>query len=351
MTVQSHYQFFKTYPFEAARRLTALDARHPQARLHGHSFGLTVTTGPTDNLEDQVFAKLDQALYTLLPHLDYQYLNESTGLPHPNDAHLINWIWGKLPPFSAEAELRSTASTGVRLNRQGTFHFYQQFDLHSAHFLPHLPPTHKCHRLHGHNFKVILEWSASSLAKVLSYEEAAGHFIPVQKQLHRRLLNEIEGLENPTAENLAAWLWRHLKISIPALSSVTVYETPTAGTCYDGNLWDCFKTFTFDSALPASEQDIMGHTYDLRLHVRNQLDPHLGWTRDFGEFHTLLKPYYQQIDHHPLHEIETLPSPHMPRLADWIYHHLKPNLPELASIRLNDTEHTGMIAHFDGTQS
>ena len=59
-------------------------------------------------------------------------------------------------------------------------------------------------------------------------------FCPPHDQLDHRCLNDIEGLENPTSENLARWIWKRLKPSLPGLCKLIVQESPESGCIYEG---------------------------------------------------------------------------------------------------------------------
>ena len=107
----------------------------------------------------------------------------------------------------------------------------------AAHLLPNLPEGHKCRRLHGHSFRVdvhVVGEVGEDTGWVIDYAEIKAAFKPIYEQLDHNYLNEIEGLENPTSENLARWIWDHLKPSLPLLSKIVVYETCTAGCMYRG---------------------------------------------------------------------------------------------------------------------
>ena len=103
--------------------------------------------------------------------------------------------------------------------------------------LPHLPETHKCRRLHGHSFKVEIVLAGECDAKLgwlMDYAEIKAVFSPIWEKLDHHYLNEIRGLENPTSENIAAWIWQQLKPSLPLLVEVVVAETCTAQAVYRG---------------------------------------------------------------------------------------------------------------------
>lgn len=111
------------------------------------------------------------------------------------------------------------------------------FQFEAAHRLPHLPETHKCHRLHGHSFQVEIAVAGECHPEtgwVMDYADISRAFRPLWEQLDHRYLNEIPGLENPTSENLALWIWKRLKPVLPELSEVLVAETCTARCVYRG---------------------------------------------------------------------------------------------------------------------
>ena len=111
----------------------------------------------------------------------------------------------------------------------------QHFQIESARFLPHLPETHPCSRMHGHSFKVILSLVGPLDAKlgwVLDYHEISLIMKPVLELLDHRTLNDVSGLENPTSEILAKWIFEKARLQIPILKSVTIMETATTECRY-----------------------------------------------------------------------------------------------------------------------
>jgi 6-pyruvoyltetrahydropterin/6-carboxytetrahydropterin synthase len=111
------------------------------------------------------------------------------------------------------------------------------FQFEAAHLLPHLPETHKCRRLHGHSFQVEIVVTGDvdpSFGWVMDYADVKAAFKPLWERLDHYYLNEIKGLENPTSENLAIWIWDELKPRLPLLSEVVVAETCTAKCVYRG---------------------------------------------------------------------------------------------------------------------
>jgi len=111
------------------------------------------------------------------------------------------------------------------------------FQFEAAHLLPKLPKSHKCRRLHGHSFQVELGVTGDcepELGWVMDYAEIAEAFKPILEKLDHYYLNEIPGLENPTSENIAIWIWKKLKRRLPLLTEVVVAETCTARCVYRG---------------------------------------------------------------------------------------------------------------------
>ncbi len=103
--------------------------------------------------------------------------------------------------------------------------------------LPNLPPSHKCRRLHGHSFKVEIAVEGPcdpKLGWVMDYADITKVFKPLLNQLDHFYLNEIPGLENPTSENIAIWIWQRLKPGLPLLTELVVAETCTAKCIYRG---------------------------------------------------------------------------------------------------------------------
>ena len=114
---------------------------------------------------------------------------------------------------------------------------FKTFTLESAHRLPQVPAGHKCARLHGHSFRVEIHVSGPvdpQRGWVMDFADVKAAFAPLYAQLDHQYLNDVPGLENPTSENLARWIWLKLKPALPALSEVAVHETCTSGCRYRG---------------------------------------------------------------------------------------------------------------------
>jgi 6-pyruvoyltetrahydropterin/6-carboxytetrahydropterin synthase len=114
---------------------------------------------------------------------------------------------------------------------------YKEFIFESAHRLPNVEEGHKCGHLHGHSFKGTIYVDGpvgDATGWVMDYSEIKAIFQPIYDQLDHHYLNDIPGLENPTSEVLAQWLWQKLKPEIPMLSKVVINETCTSGCIYQG---------------------------------------------------------------------------------------------------------------------
>ena len=114
---------------------------------------------------------------------------------------------------------------------------YKEFRFEAAHRLPRVPEGHKCGRLHGHSFQVVLHVDGpvdEEVGWVVDFADIKRAFAPILDRLDHHYLNEIEGLENPTSENLARWIWDRVKSELPLLSKVVVSETCTSGCIYRG---------------------------------------------------------------------------------------------------------------------
>jgi 6-pyruvoyltetrahydropterin/6-carboxytetrahydropterin synthase len=114
---------------------------------------------------------------------------------------------------------------------------FREFTFEAAHLLPNVAEGHKCRRLHGHSYRISVHVEGAvgeATGWVQDFGELSDAWRPVGECLDHRYLNEIPGLENPTSENLAAWIWQRLEVSLPGLSQVVVRETCTSGCAYRG---------------------------------------------------------------------------------------------------------------------
>lgn len=113
-----------------------------------------------------------------------------------------------------------------------------EFRFEAAHLLPNVPAGHKCARLHGHSFRVevaVRGLVSEETGWFLDYQHLYDAWAPLHAQLDHNYLNDLPGLENPTSEHLARWIWEHLKPLLPALQRVTIFETSDARCEYEGD--------------------------------------------------------------------------------------------------------------------
>jgi 6-pyruvoyltetrahydropterin/6-carboxytetrahydropterin synthase len=113
---------------------------------------------------------------------------------------------------------------------------FREFTFDAAHRLPNVPEGHKCSRLHGHTYRVEIHVSGpvdEHTGWVVDFGDIKAAFKPLMDQLDHYYLNEVEGLKNPTSENLAHWIWQGLSAALP-LSKIVVRETCTSGCVYRG---------------------------------------------------------------------------------------------------------------------
>ena len=114
---------------------------------------------------------------------------------------------------------------------------YKEFSFDSAHFLPLVPEGHKCRNMHGHTYKLkvfIKGQPDLQYGWIMDFKELKDVVGPVIDQLDHKLINDIKGLENPTAENITVWIWQQIKPLLPLLNKIELYETPTTGVIYSG---------------------------------------------------------------------------------------------------------------------
>ena len=114
---------------------------------------------------------------------------------------------------------------------------YKEFSIEAAHSLPNVPKGHKCARLHGHSFKIRLYVEGMPNEEsgwIIDYADITKAFEATRQILDHSHLNKIKGLNNPTSENLAIWVWNRIVSDFPELSKVEVQETCTSGCIYQG---------------------------------------------------------------------------------------------------------------------
>lgn len=113
----------------------------------------------------------------------------------------------------------------------------KDFRFEAAHFLPNVPEGHKCRRIHGHSFRgeLAIRGEVDPVTGwVVDFAVLKAALDPIVAQLDHYLLNDVDGLKNPTSEVLAAWIWDRLAPQMPALHRITIEETCTSRCHYFG---------------------------------------------------------------------------------------------------------------------
>ncbi len=113
----------------------------------------------------------------------------------------------------------------------------RDYRFEAAHFLPHVPEGHKCKRMHGHSYHLQITVAGEmvpALDWVMDFADIDAAVDPLVAELDHRVLNDLAGLDNPTSERLACWLWQRLSETLPLLESVSVSETPDSRCVYAG---------------------------------------------------------------------------------------------------------------------
>lgn len=343
--------------FEAACHVDVLPPGHRARALHGHSYAARVRCALPQGWASFAGGEtgaLAQALRAAVAPLDYAFLNQH--LAQPTDENLARWVRTRLVeggvPGIEQVGIQSTAHSGADLDADDQAHLWRRYAFQSAHRLPRVPAGHKCGRMHGHGFEVIVHANMDLGARDLAvdYDHLDAVWAPLHEVLDHRCLNEIEGLANPTSELISSWLWERLRAVLPELSWVTVYETGSSGANFDGARYRIWKEFTLDSAVrlvhaPATDPRarLHGHTWTLRLHLAAPLDQVMGWTQDFGDVKELFAPIFAALDHQPLHEHAGLADGDCATLAQWIFSTTRERLPALDRVDLFETRGTGAI--------
>jgi 6-pyruvoyltetrahydropterin/6-carboxytetrahydropterin synthase len=118
----------------------------------------------------------------------------------------------------------------------------KDFRFEAAHWLPNVPEGHKCRRMHGHSFRGEVAVRGEVDPKtgwLIDFADLKKCVDPIVHELDHYCLNEIAGLDNPTSEMVAVWLWNRLKPQIPMLHRVTIEETCTSRCHYFGTSAGC----------------------------------------------------------------------------------------------------------------
>lgn len=253
-------------------------------------------------------------------------------------------VQGRMP--WARLRLQSTPMSGAEMAPDGGVVLWRRYRLRCAHYLPHVPLGHKCGRLHGHDFEVVVHARISD--GLADHDALDVVWAPWHMRLNYQQLNALEGLDNPTSECLSAWLWQGLRRELPSLVGVTVFETASCGAHFDGDAYRIWKDFSFDSATrlshapkDAAERQIHGHTYRLRLVMKAPLDAHMGWVIDFGDVKKAFAPVFDAFDHRPLHEMPGLSCGDLGTMVEALHGQTKAVLPVLERTLLRDGDGVG----------
>lgn len=354
--------------FEAARHLPSLPSEHRQHALHGHGFVataqgyLTPRETPFPGAQAHVLA---QRLQQCVNQINYCELNQI--IDNPDDLSIANWIRDHMEldnldflgvQSTPDQGVQIAMKSGVRLenlrtapgheiprNDNLTIRVWRRYHFRAAHRLPNVGPEHKCGRMHGHGFQVVLHVDTDG---AICYEDLDAAWTPLQTLLDRHCLNDIEGLSNPTSEMLSSWIWQQLQPGLPGLSWVTVFETASCGAQYDGQRYQIWKDFTIDSAIAMSDAPagdprrmVHGDTFLVRLHLSADLDTIKGWTVDFGDVKSAFKPVFQALDHRPLHEMPAMARGDAESIARWTLDTSRQTIPQLTRVDVIDSQGAG----------
>ena len=341
-------------PFEAARKVEILPTGHRAAKLHGHSFIAKVRTEVANDWAPFPGGEVEHLQHELakaVAPIDYASLNDHVEVP--TDENLARWVRGQLTiPGIRNIGIQSTSEQGADLDQHDHVHLWRRYRFEAAHKLPNVPEGHQCGRMHGHGFEVILhvEQDIGDKNMGVDFDYIDQCWAPLQNEFHHTCLNDIDGLENPTSEVIAGWIWSRLKSQLENLSWVTVYETHTSGCHFDGNNYRIWKEQRFESAcrlVRAPDGDprrkLHGHSYLIRLHLTAPLDKVFGWTVDYGDVKELFKPIYKQLDHHMLNTLPELDDADVASVLYWIKERMGEQLPQLDRIDLYETPGCGAV--------
>jgi 6-pyruvoyltetrahydropterin/6-carboxytetrahydropterin synthase len=344
--------------FAAARQVHGLPPGHPCRGLHGHNFQASAWAALPPGFAAYPggeIGALAARLESCLRPLQHAHLNER--MSEPTDTAIAAWIAQSIElPCLARIALQSTPEQGVERDGAGRSFAWRRYRFEAAHWLPKVAPGHKCGRMHGHGFEVVIHVRAApgAASPGTEYELLDQAWAPWRDRLDCRCLNEIEGLDNPTSEMLSSWLWTRLRPALPGLAWVGVFETPSCGASFDGQRYRIWKELALDSAVrhlhaPAHSprHRVHGHTFKLRLNLSAPLDAVLGWTIDFGDVKQVFDPTFDRLDHRPLYEIAGLGDTDTASLALWIFHTARRDLPQLVGVELFEAEGRGACVSAD----
>lgn len=225
----------KSFQFEAAH--TSLAPKGDVPNLHGHSYRVDIhACGECDPhlgwLVD--YGDISKRFDPLFRQLDHFTLEEVDGMNDTSVGGIRRWIADRLKldaPVALDVHVCIVGGCAYHAAPVPADSVYDlppriRFGFEAAHALPMLPDTHKCKRMHGHSF--LVEVGALETLRL------ADRLPEIYRRLDHTCLNEIEGLSNPTSEQVARWIWNSLHPEVPDLSAIVVAETCTARCIYRG---------------------------------------------------------------------------------------------------------------------
>ncbi|HET7731737.1 MAG TPA: 6-carboxytetrahydropterin synthase [Usitatibacter sp.] len=115
-----------------------------------------------------------------------------------------------------------------------TLEIAYRFGFDAAHHFDHFPPGHPNRSVHGHSFQVevsVAGHPAEATGFVVDFADLERECASVRAALDHRMLNDIDGLDKPSLENLAAWIWAALRPKLPGLARVVVRRDSAGQSC------------------------------------------------------------------------------------------------------------------------
>ena len=330
--------------FHAARHLNLVPEESKSKFLHGHNFKALARIKVTDERRDNL-ESLNERIRKEVDDFNYSFINDH--IPEPSDINIANKIAELLKsPSLVSVSVCSTDINGANIELPDRKEVWRSFTFQAAHQLPKVALDHKCRNMHGHTFRVVL-YSEVQLEneQVINLEKVSNELKSI---LNKKCLNEIKGLENPTSEVLASWIWNAISNVNPTITKVEVMETDHSGCSFNGRSHKIWRQTNLESAISYNnDEEIYGYGYKATLYVEAPLDKVKEWVMDFGDVKELFKPVFQKMDHNNLNEIEGLEDPSIIDLIKWMSDQLKEDFPELNRLDLYESEGVGAELHID----
>lgn len=114
---------------------------------------------------------------------------------------------------------------------------FKVYKFDAAHRLPAAGAGHPCSDMHGHSFRIEIHIEGTvdePAGWVMDFADIDGACEALLAQLDHTYLNDVDGLANPTSENIARWIWARLIPKLPQLCKVVVQESAETGCVYRG---------------------------------------------------------------------------------------------------------------------